>query len=260
MSVPAIDFQMHNSLFLVAHFHNVIIGGVVFGYFAGWIYWFPKIFGFRLNEKLGKISFWFWLFGFYFAFMPLYVLGLMGMTRRLNHYSEATGWHPWLIVAAFGTFLVLIGVIFQWIQLYVSIKNRNKPEYRVGADAWEDGRTLEWSIPSPVPFYNFAVTPKVDTLDAHWENKMKLERGEKVTKPKISDIHMPKNTGVGFITAVFSGVFGFGAIWHIDWMIFLGIAGMIITPVVRTFQKDIDYYVPAKEVKDIEASYKTGAA
>lgn len=258
MSVPAVDFQLHNSVFLVAHFHNVIIGGVVFGYFAGLIYWFPKIFGFKLNEKLGKCGFWCWLVGFYVAFMPLYVLGLKGMTRRLQHYDVATGWHPWLVVAAVGAFIIFIGVIFQVLQVIVSIKNRKK--YRVYTnDPWVSGRTLEWSIPSPVPFYNFAHIPKVDTLDAHWAQKEK-EKHQSIEKPVYHDIHMPKNTATGFIIAIFGGAFCFGLIWHIYWMIFFGLIGIAGTVIARTFNQDIDYYVKANEVEKIETEYANLAA
>lgn len=254
MSIPAVDFQLHNSLFLVAHFHNVIIGGVVFGYLAGLIYWFPKTFGFKLNEKLGKCAFWCWLVGFYVAFMPLYALGLMGMTRRLNHYGADTGWHPFLVTAAVGAFIIGAGITFQIIQLVVSIKNRNKPEYRdVTGDPW-DGRTLEWSIPSPPPFYNFAVTPHVTSRDDFWVHKQeKLKNPNAFAKPVYQDIHMPKNTGTGFIIAMFAGLFGFALTWHITWLIFVGLIGIVVTVITRTFNTNIDYYVKTHEVEKTEA-------
>lgn len=251
MSVPAVDFQVHNSVFLVAHFHNVIIGGVVFGYFAGVTYWFPKIFGFKLNETLGKCAFWCWIIGFYLAFIPLYALGLMGMTRRLYHYGAETGWHPFLIVAAIGTCFVALGVAFQIAQVLVSIKNRKA--YRdVTGDPW-DGRTLEWSIPSPAPFYNFAFTPEVSTRDAFWDMKEKRAQEGPVTQtPIYQDIHMPKNTGTGFIIAMFSGVFGFGMIWHSPLMISVGLLGMAATWIARSFNFHTDYYVKAAEVEQVE--------
>ena len=258
MSVPAVDFQLHNSLFLIAHFHNVIIGGVVFGYFAGFIYWFPKAFGYKLNERLGKCAFWFWLIGFYVAFMPLYVLGLMGMTRRLNHYSVATGWHPYLVVAAAGTALIAVGVFFQALQLIVSYKNRHRPECRASGDPW-DGRTLEWSIRSPAPFYNFAVIPTVDSIDPYWEEKQAIEKGRFNPKPPITDIHMPRNTGIGFIIAACAGVLGFGMIWHIYWMVGLGLVGLFGAVIARAFDTNTDYYVKAEAVKKIEADYLNGA-
>ena len=125
LAVPPVDFLLHNSLFLVAHFHNVIIGGVLFGAFAGYTYWFPKAFGFRLHDGLGKAAFWFWLSGFYVAFMPLYVLGFLGMTRRMQHYDVAE-WRPWLLIAAGGAVLILIGIAFQIAQLVVSIRRARR--------------------------------------------------------------------------------------------------------------------------------------
>lgn len=254
LSVPAVDFQLHNSLFLVAHFHNVIIGGVLFGYLAGLIYWFPKLFGFKLNETLGKLAFWFWFVGFYVAFMPLYVLGLMGMTRRLNHYDASTGWHPYLVVAAFGTALIAIGVVFLLLQFIVSIINREK--YKVtNGDPW-GGRTLEWSIPCPAPFYNFAEIPTVSERDAFWDMKKRGVTPESQKgKARYHDIHMPKNTGIGFIIAVMSGFFGFGIIWHIMWLVALGIIGVIVSVIARTYQTDVDYYVPSAEVTRLENQF-----
>ena len=247
MSIPAVDFQMHNSLFLVAHFHNVIIGGVVFGYFAGLIYWFPKMFGFKLSEAIGKGAFACWVVGFYVAFMPLYVLGLMGMTRRLSHYSAATGWHPYLIVAAIGSAIIFCGIILQIIQVIFSIKHR-KQYADITGDPW-DGRTLEWSTSSPAPFYNFAFTPVVEERDAFWAEKQK---NLPVQKHVYQDIHMPRNTSIGFITAICAGVFGFGMVWHIPLLIIAGTAGVFITVIARTFDADTEYYVPAAEVEKIE--------
>jgi cytochrome o ubiquinol oxidase subunit I len=252
MSVPAVDFQLHNSLFLVAHFHNVIIGGVVFGYFAGLIYWFPKTFGFSLNEFLGKCAFWCWLVGFYVAFLPLYVLGLKGMTRRLYHYPASTGWHPYLVVAGVGALIIGVGVLFQVIQLLYSIKKRK--EYRdVTGDPW-DGRTLEWSLPSPPPFYNFAIIPTVTSRDPFWKAKQdRLEEGYvEPPKPEYTDIHMPRNTATGFIIAVFAGIFGFAMIWHIIWLAIVGIVCVVATTIIRTFDTDTDYYIKASEVEKIE--------
>ncbi len=248
LSVPGADFELHNSLFLIAHFHNTIIGGVVFGYFAGFVYWFPKAMGFKLNEKIGKVVFWCWLIGFYVAFFPLYVLGLMGMTRRLNHYDVAA-WHPWLIVAFIGACIVLFGIASQVLQLLVSIKQQDKD---ITGDPW-NGRTLEWSIASPPPFYNFAIVPTVETRDAYWETKQKnLHSGATSVKPKYEDIHMPKNTGMGFIIAAFTFLFGFSMIWDITWLAIGAGAGAIISVIVRSYNYNIDYYVPAAEVERIE--------
>lgn len=251
LAIPAIDFQVHNSLFLVAHFHNVIIGGVVFGYLAGFTYWFPKAFGFKLNETLGKCAFWCWIIGFYIAFMPVYVLGFMGMTRRLSHYDAATGWHPYLVVAALGAVIITCGVIFQILQLVISIKNRKEYKDTTG-DPW-GGRTLEWSIPSPAPFYNFAITPVVTSRDDFWETKQKeVENTSEIKKISYHDIHMPKNTGTGFIAAIFGGLFCFAAIWHIYWLIIAGFVGIMMTIIIRTFNLDTDYYLKTADIEKLE--------
>ncbi|WP_443691745.1 cytochrome o ubiquinol oxidase subunit I [Pseudomonas sp.] len=247
LAVPGADFVLHNSLFLIAHFHNVIIGGAVFGYLAGFAYWFPKAFGFTLNERLGKYAFWCWIVGFYLAFMPLYVLGFMGMTRRLNHYDNPA-WTPWLIAAFCGALVIMVGIIFQIAQLVVSIRDREKNRDLTG-DPW-DARTLEWSTSSPPPFYNFAEQPHVNDLDAHWETK---ERG--VQSKKAADykkIHMPRNTGVGVYISFGSLVFGFALIWHIWWLAAVGLVGMVATFIMRSNDDYIDYYVPAEEVARIE--------
>lgn len=252
MSVPGVDFQVHNSVFLIAHFHNTIIGGVVFGLFAGFTYWFPKIFGFKLNERLGKYAFWCWFIGFLVAFMPLYVLGLMGMTRRINHYSAATGWHPYLIVACIGAFIILCGVLFQIAQLLVSIKNRE--QYRVGNDPW-DARTLEWSIPSPPPFYNFARTPIVHSRDAFWEQK---QSGTTQSEQPYTDIHMPRNTSMGFVIGMIGLVFGFAMVWEMPLIAAVSGIAMIVCVIARTFNFNTDYYVTAAEVAATEAKLANG--
>jgi cytochrome o ubiquinol oxidase subunit I len=246
MAIPGADFVLHNSLFLIAHFHNVIIGGVVFGYLAGFNYWFPKAFGFKLNEKLGKRAFWFWQVGFWVAFTPLYVLGFMGMTRRLNHYDNPQ-WYPWLLAAEVGAVLIAIGIACQVLQIYVSIRDRNLPENRdVTGDPW-DGRTLEWATSSPPPIYNFAVLPVIHELDALTD--MKSRPAKSVSETVYSDIHMPRNTSAGLFVGLFSMVLGFAAIWHIWWLAIIGVVGAIGTVIVRSFNNDIDYYIPAETVR-----------
>ncbi|NTY39299.1 MULTISPECIES: cytochrome o ubiquinol oxidase subunit I [Burkholderia cepacia complex] len=254
MAIPGADFVLHNSLFLIAHFHNVIIGGVLFGYLAGFNYWFPKAFGFKLNEKLGKAAFWFWQVGFYVAFVPLYVLGFMGMTRRLNHYDNPA-WHPWLLVAAFGAVLIAIGIACQLLQLVVSIRNRNLPEYRdTTGDPW-GGRTLEWATSSPPADYNFAVIPQVRTLDAYADMKA---RGEGRPNPAaIRDIHMPSNTCAGLVVAIFSLVLGFALVWHIWWMAIGGLVGIVATLVIYSSRDNDGYYIPASTVRKIEDKQPT---
>lgn len=256
MAVPPVDFQVHNSLFLIAHFHNVIIGGVLFGYFAGIIYWFPKAFGFSLDEKWGKRSFYLWVVGFYLAFMPLYVLGLDGFARRVNHYENVL-YQPYLIAAACGAFLIMLGIGCQLIQLFVSIKNRRALRDKTG-DPW-NARTLEWSVSSPAPFYNFAVLPTVTEIDQFWLNKEKhLAEGH--VHPKdihYHPIHMPKDTSIGFFIAMFAGVAGFALIWHMLIPGIMGFLGVVFCVIARTFSKDVDYYVDVETIKKIElAHYK----
>ncbi|MDR3408252.1 MAG: cytochrome o ubiquinol oxidase subunit I [Methylovirgula sp.] len=242
LAVPPADFVLHNSLFLIAHFHNVIIGGVVFGMFAGIAYWFPKAFGFRLDPFWGKMSFWFWVVGFYFAFMPLYVLGFMGVTRRLRVIDDPTV-HIWFVVAAFGAVLILFGILSFIVQIAVSIKNREKLRDLTG-DPW-NGRTLEWSTSSPPPAYNFAFTPVVHDIDAWWDMK---QHGYVRPLTGFKPIHMPKNTPVGLILAVLATAFGFGMIWHIWWLAIGGFAAAIATGIAHTFNYHRDYYIPADEV------------
>ncbi len=254
LAVPGIDFQAHNSAFLVAHFHNTIIGGVVFGYFAGLTYWCPKLFGFTLNEYLGKCAFWCWLVGFFVAFVPLYILGAMGMTRRLYHYDAATGFQPLLIVAAIGAGIVALGVVFQVLQIIVSLKNKNA----VIGDPW-DGRTLEWATSSPPAFYNFAHTPVVNGIDAFWNQKhngLNIESRPQAEKLPYQDIHMPKNTAVGFVLGIFAFIFSFAMVWHIWWLALAGLGCGIATLIMRSFDYDTDYYVTASEVEAQEMKYQ----
>ncbi len=247
MSMPPADFQFHNSLFLVAHFHNMIIGGVVFGFFAGLTYWFPKIFGFRLNERLGRYAFWCWLIGFLLAFLPLYALGLMGATRRMNTYDPSMGWQWLFAVAGVGVLVILTGVLFQVWQLAYSIWRREKLVDTTG-DPW-NGRTLEWSTTSPPPEYNFAVIPTVTTRDPFWEAKK--DAGQKAN-PVYTDIVLPKNTGAGVVIAGFSFLFGFAVIWHIDWLAMVGLFGIIVTLVAHLTRTDTDRVIPAAEVRKME--------
>ncbi len=246
LAEPPADFVLHNSLFLVAHFHNVIIGGVVFGVFAGISYWAPKIFGFRLNERLGRAAFWCWFIGFYVAFMPLYALGLMGATRRMDHYDVAA-WHPLFIVAAVGAAIIFAGVILQVAQVVVSIRQREQTRDLTG-DPW-NGRTLEWSIPSPAPAYNFARIPVVRERDAFWDMK---QRGVDLKSSTFVPIHMPRNKAAGFIVAGFAFVVAFAMIWHIWWMAIVGLAGVIGTLIRHAFDDDRDYHFGADEVRRVE--------
>jgi len=250
MSVPPAAFVLHNSLFLVAHFHNVLIGGFLFGAFAGYTYWFPKAFGFRLHEGLGKAAFWCWLVGFYVAFMPLYVVGLLGMTRRMQHY-DVPQWHPWLIVAAFGAALIMCGIALQIAQLVVSVRRREQLRDETG-DPW-DGRSLEWSTASPPPAFNFAFLPEVSSEDAYWMFKKRArEQGWSDTTPEYRNIEIPRNSPTGFVCAFFATVMGFALIWHIWWMVAVGALGAFATFVVFAWRDHDEDTIPAAEVARID--------
>lgn len=246
LAVPPADFVLHNSLFLIAHFHNVIIGGVVFGLMAGVTYWFPKAFGYKLDPFWGKMSFWFWLIGFYFAFMPLYVLGLMGVTRRVSQFEDPS-LQIWFIIAAFGAFLIALGIASFLIQLVVSYRKREELRDVTG-DPW-DARTLEWSTSSPPPEYNFAFTPVVHDHDSWYDMKA---RGYARPLEGFKPIHMPKNTGTGVILGAISVVFAFAMIWYIWWLVVVSFVAMIAISIGHTFNYNRDFYIPADEVTETE--------
>jgi cytochrome o ubiquinol oxidase subunit 1 len=241
LAIPPADFELHNSLFLVAHFHNVIIGGVVFGAFAGYTYWFPKAFGFRLHDGLGRAVFWCWLIGFWLAFAPLYVLGLAGATRRMQHYPE-TQWQPLMIVALVGALVILCGIVLTIVQLVVSVRMRERLRDATG-DPW-DGRTLEWATRSPPPAWNYAALPQVEGLDAFWQAK-RCNGGALVPaegeggKP----IEMPRSSPLGVIVAFFAFVGGFALVWHIWWLACLGLGGVVVACLVRAWQTEHEFEV-----------------
>ncbi len=245
MAIPPADFQVHNSLFLVAHFHTMAIGGALFGIFAAFTYWFPKITGFMLDERLGRYSFFAWIIGFFVAFTPLYILGLMGATRRLDTYIDPT-WQPFFITALIGGVIIGIGFSLQVLQVAVSIKNRHKN--KATADPW-NGRTLEWSVPTPAPSYNFAVIPVVKSVDAFWEMK---KNGEVNKKLKFADIHVPKNTPLGMFAAGFCFLLGFAMVWHIFWLALIGLIGAIAMVIIRAFDDHTEYELTAKEIEKME--------
>jgi cytochrome o ubiquinol oxidase subunit I len=249
VAVPPADFLLHNSMFLVAHFHNVIIGGVLFGAFAGYTYWFPKAFGFRLHEGWGKAAFWLWLIGFYVAFMPLYAVGFLGMTRRMQHY-DVPEWRPWLLVAGVGAAIILAGIICQIVQLATSIRHREELRDVTG-DPW-DGRSLEWATASPPPVFNFAVMPDVEGEDAYWLIKSRARERGLSREPEYQDIEMPRNSPTGFVCAFFATIMGFALIWHIWWMVVLGGIGAFATFVVFAWRDHDEYVIPAAEVARID--------
>jgi cytochrome o ubiquinol oxidase subunit 1 len=240
---------LHNSLFLVAHFHNVIIGGTVFGAMAGYNYWFPKAFGFTLDERWGRASFWCWLIGFYLAFMPLYALGLMGMTRRMQHYDDLS-WQPWLLVAAAGAVIIMAGLACQIVQLVVSIRARGQHRDVTG-DPW-NGRTLEWSTLSPPPAWNFAVLPNVAENDTYWIGKQRARVSQnqpgQARELEYEPIDMPKNSATGFVIAFFAVVAGFALIWQIWWMAGVGLFGIFVTILVFAFRKTEEIEIPAEQI------------
>ena len=249
LAVPPVDFQLHNTLFLIAHFHNVIIGGVVFAVYAAVSYWWPKAFGFKLDDRLGKATFWFWFIGFWFAFMPLYALGLMGVTRRMNAYADAA-WQPYFIVAAFGALLILCGIICTFANFGYSILNRKK--LACGPDPW-NGRTLEWAMQSPPAPYNFPQELHVRGRDEFWRMKQEGFTWAQSYAP----IHMPKNTATGVLLAAFALAFGFAMVWYIWWLAGLAFLAMLAIGIGHTFNYNRDYFIPATTVAATEAKGAT---
>ncbi|MGK5595649.1 MAG: cytochrome o ubiquinol oxidase subunit I [Parachlamydiaceae bacterium] len=254
LSAPPVDYQVHNSLFLIAHFHGMVIGGMLFGFFCGFTYWFPKFTGFFLSERLNRYAFWCWFSGFLLAFMPLYMLGFMGATRRLDHYEAATGWHPIFVLVACGAAIILCGVCIQVFGLFKSIKDRKVNRDFTG-DPW-NGRTLEWATSSPPPIYNFAVTPVVDQIDPHWA----IKRGE-APQPstKYEDIHLPKNTAMGLYIGMLSLIFGFAMTWHIFWLAAISFASIIICVITRLSSEEQFIIIKAEEVARLEAARMKGS-
>jgi cytochrome o ubiquinol oxidase subunit I len=257
MAIPPADFVLHNSLFLIAHFHNTAIGGVVFGVMAGYTYWFPKAFGFKLNETLGKAVFWCWCIGFYLAFMPLYVLGLMGATRRMQHYTDPQ-WQPLMQVALVGALLIFCGIILTAVQLAVSIRARNRHRDLTG-DPW-NGRTLEWSTPSPPPVWNFALLPQVARTDAFWAAKQNPEEMRRVMGQRnYESLHIPRNTPTGFFVAFFSVILGFALIWRIWWLAVVGLIGLLAVGLMQAWRTDAEVHVSAREVESADRMYSVEA-
>lgn len=262
LATPAADYQLHNTLFLVAHFHTMIVSAGLFGIFAGIAYWTPKILGFKLDELWGRRAFWLWLVGFFVSFTPLYILGADGAVRRMDQYAASTGWQPWFIVAAVGVCIIAAGFAAQVVQFIVSARGRRStalaasgPAGSPGADPW-DARTLEWATASPVPFYNFAVTPEVNDRDPFWMAKKDGTVGAFAHSAHYEDIELTKNTGAAIYLSAFALVAGFGFVWHIIWMIVLGLVGAIACVIVRSFDEHTEYILPAGEVERLEKMIK----
>jgi len=254
LALPAVDWQVHNSVFLVAHFHHVIVPGVLFGAIAGYNYWFPKAFGFKLDERWGAASFWCWFIGFHLAFMPLYVTGLMGMTRRLQHY-DVLAWQPWLLVAEAGAVIILIGIICQIVQIVVSIRHREQLRDTTG-DPW-NGRTLEWATASPPPAWNFAVLPRVHELDAFWAKKQRVLAKQDLPgrQHKYALIEVPKNSPTGLVTAFFAVITGFALIWHIWWMVGVGLFGATVTWLAFMFRAEDEVEISAEQASQFDRAH-----
>jgi len=251
LAVPPVDYVVHNTTFLVAHFHNMLIPGALFGYLCGYMFWFPKAFGFRLDERWGKRAFWAWIVGFYLAFVPLYALGLMGMPRRMQHYDTAA-WQPWLIVAEIGALAILLGIVFLGVQLVVSIRNRESLRDETG-DPW-DGRTLEWATSSPPAHYNFAQLPLVHGRD---ELSWRKEHPEGIpAMNEYADIVMPKNTGAGIMIGAIAFVLGFAMVWHIWWLAVASLLATFAVVVARSFDDADHRIIPAEEVRIVEERRK----
>lgn len=244
MAAPPADFQVHNTLFLIAHFHTMLIGGALFGIFAGITYWFPKMTGILLNERLGKRAFWFWLSGFIVSFVPLYLLGFMGAPRRMDHYASSTGWQPLFITSVIGFALILCGILTQIIQFFVSMKEKRRD---LTGDPW-NGRTLEWSLPSPPPSYSFSAIPHVTELDEYWARK----KAGKAHEKKYENIILPRNTGMGIYISALGFLAGFGLVWNIYWLIAASIIGIIVCLVIRSLDTNTEYELLAEEIRKRE--------
>jgi cytochrome o ubiquinol oxidase subunit I len=254
LSSPPVDYQLHNSLFLIAHFHGMVIGSMLFGFFCGFAYWWPKVTGFILNERLGTYAFWCWFVGFLLAFMPLYMLGFMGATRRLDHYDASTGWQPLFLMAAVGASLILCGICCQIAQLYVSILERKKHLDMTG-DPW-NGRTLEWSIPSPPPIYNFAIIPTVNQRDPFWATKHHTGAPQ---EKQYEDIHIPKNSPIALYIGILSLIIGFALTWHIFWLALICFLGLLACLIVRLSGENGHETLTAAEVEQMETNRLEGS-
>ncbi len=247
LSSPPVDFELHNSLFLVAHFHGMVIGSFLFGFFAAFNYWWPKVTGYQLNQRWGVYAFWCWFMGFLLAFMPLYVLGFMGATRRLNNYPAETGWHPYFMLVAVGVAIIFCGINFQVIQLIRSYMQR-RTRRAIAGDPW-DGRTLEWSTTSPPPEYNFAKIPQVHERDIFWAMKYK---GVSVSDGDYEDIYLPISTGVPFLIGMLVILFGFGFTWKIWWMVISSFVGVVALLITHLSKDDAHEILKADEVRKME--------
>ncbi|WP_085992583.1 cytochrome aa3 quinol oxidase subunit I [Oceanobacillus senegalensis] len=248
LGMASADYQYHNTMFLVAHFHNVIIPGVVFAMLAGLTYWWPKMFGFMLNERIGKWAFWNLVIGFCLAFLPMYITGLDGQARRMYTYSEATGFGPLNMVSFIGAGLMAISFVLIVYNVYYSFRYAPR---NVGDDPW-NARSLEWATHNPVPEYNYAITPQVDSFQAFWDYK---KNGHQLFSNELKEIHMPNNSGMPIIMAGFFFLFGFSFVFFIWPGVILSAIGIFGCMIYRTFEKDDGHHIPVKEIKETEEKF-----
>jgi cytochrome o ubiquinol oxidase subunit I len=242
---PSIDYQVHNTLFLVAHFHNMLIPGTLFGMLAGYHFWFPKAFGFRLNERWGMASALCWIFGFMFAFFPLYALGLLGFPRRTVAYFDPI-YVPYMAVALFGALIILAAFACLVIQLVVSVMRRERRRVRAG-DPW-NASALEWSVAAPTPDYNFPVLPEVTARDAFMVAK---EHGTAYRPPEcFTDVEVPKNSPLGMILCVTGALAAFGLVWHMWWLVALAMLAMVAAVIWHGSVRDYERVIPAAEIRE----------
>ena len=244
LAVPPADYQYHDSYFVVAHFHYVIVGGLVFGLFAGLYYWWPKMFGKILNETLGKWSFWTFFLGFHLTFFPQHFLGLMGMPRRVFTYLKDQNLELGNFISTIGVFGMTLGMILFLINVVVTAKSGK----RAPADPW-DARTLEWSIPSPPPEYNFAQTPLVRGLDALWVEKMAGNKGMTPAEP-LGSIHMPSPSFLPFVMSVGLFIAGYGFMYHNYLVAGVGLAITLFCMLIRSLKDDHGYHIEPEEIDE----------
>lgn len=246
LAMPPLDYLVHNTLFLVAHFHNMLIPGLLYGMLAGYHYWFPKAFGFRLDERWGRIAFTCWVVGFYLAFFPLYVLGASGMARRTQAIFEPS-FLPWLYVAGVGAFVLLAALTSLGIQLWVSIRDRVSLRVEAG-DPW-DGRGLEWSVSAPPPEYNFAVLPLIDGRNPFYDHKHDEGQPDPyASPPSYEDIVVPRGSATSVVIGLTAAVAAFGLIWEIWGLTIVALQVIVAAVVLRSFGRNQHRTIPAAEV------------
>lgn len=245
LAMASADFQYHNTMFLVAHFHYTLIPGVVYAFIAGMIYWWPKFFGFMLNEKIGKVSFWMVAICFNITFFPMFITGLDGQARRMFTYSAETGFGPLNLVSSIGAVGLVLGFVVLVYNIYWS--TRYMPR-NVGEDPW-NARSLEWATASPIPEYNFATLAHVNSSEALWDYKKK---GHNLFPDKLEEIHMPNNSGMPFIMSVLFFIGAFGLIFSMIPLAIVALIGIFVCMALRSFEQDHGHHISVKEIEETE--------